>query len=62
MVTMGIEERMIKASALAGFSDILFGVILSLWGFDDWWFEHLHTFGVLGVGMVFYAFYHWLLK
>jgi len=55
---MKSEERIIKASLLAGVSDILIGIIFYLTGFADWYFAKLHFFGILGLGMLWYAFWH----
>ncbi len=68
---MGIEERMlkdsrlaerriIKASFYAGIADILLGLVMYFTGLHEWWFKHFHTFGVLGIGLIFYSFFHLL--
>jgi len=55
------EQRTYKASFYAGFTDILIGLVFYLTGFADWYYAHFHVFGVLGLGMILYSFYHWLL-
>jgi hypothetical protein len=56
------EDRIIKASAMAGFTDIAFGLFMYLTGWGDWYFVHFHFFGMLGVGMIAYAFWHAFFK
>jgi hypothetical protein len=55
---MKYEQRVIKASAAAGATELLIGLVASVTGFHEWYFEHFHFFGVLGVGMLLYAAYH----
>ena len=52
---MKAELRQVKASMYAGITDIVFGVFAWLTGFADWYFIHFHFFGILGIGMIFYA-------
>jgi len=54
------EMRMIKASFLTGVSELLLGVFMSFTGWHDWYYNHFKFFGVLGIGMLFYAFWHWV--
>lgn len=56
---MKVEQRQIKASMYAGITDIIFGLIMYATGAADWYFEHFHFFGILGIGMIFYSV--WLL-
>lgn len=55
---MNNEERIIKASACAGFTELLIGLIMALTGAHQWYFDHFHFFGVLGMGMLVYAYWH----
>ena len=52
------EERIIKASMMAGITDIAFGIFMSLTGWQEWYFNHFHVFGVLGIGMLAYGYWH----
>ena len=58
---MKYEERIIKTSILAGFTDILIGLFMFFTGWHQWYFDHFHFFGVLGLGMLCYGFWHWFL-
>jgi hypothetical protein len=55
---MGTEERVIKASFAAGMTDLMFGLIMYWAGWQEWYFQHFHTFGILGFGMIAYAVWH----
>ena len=54
------EMRIIKASFMTGVSELILGLIMSRIGWHDWYWDHFKMFGVLGIGMVFYAFWHYL--
>jgi hypothetical protein len=56
---MKYEKRIIKASLLAGLSELVLGVIFWVTGFAEWWYNHLHFFGYLGLGMILYASWHY---
>jgi len=58
---MKAEERTIKASMLAGWTDIFIGLIMYWTGWHQWYFDHFHFFGILGIGMLAYGFWHKLL-
>ena len=55
---MKSEERIIHASILAGWTDIILGLIFYLTGFADWYYTRFHVFGVIGMGMLAYGFWH----
>ena len=55
---MNSEKRSIKASIMAGVCDILVGLIMYLTGWHVWYYEHFHFFGILGMGMLIYGFWH----
>jgi len=55
---MKAEERTIKASILAGITDMLIGLIMFLTGWHEWYYNHFHFFGILGIGMIAYGFWH----
>lgn len=55
---MKSERRIIKASLFAGITDILIGLVMFLTGWHEWYFNHFHVFGVLGLGMIAYAYWH----
>ncbi len=59
---MKAEDRTIKASLYAGLTDILFGLIMYFTGIGDWYYTHFHMFGVVGFGMIAYAFWHHIFK
>lgn len=52
------EQRIIKASVYAGWTDILFGLLMYFTGWHQWYFEHFHFFGILGIGMLIYGSWH----
>lgn len=58
---MKYEKRVIKASFYAGLSDVIIGLIMCITGWHNWYYEHFHFFGVLGIGMLCYAFWHYFL-
>jgi hypothetical protein len=55
---MNNEKRIIKASACAGVTDILFGLFMYWTGWGDFYYQHFHVFGMLGFGMLAYAYWH----
>jgi len=55
---MNAEERTIKASILAGITDIIIGLIMFFTGFGDWYYSKFHVFGIIGLGMLAYGFWH----
>jgi len=57
---MNAEKRIIKASFFAGLTDIGVGLFMFVTGWHSWYFERFHVFGVLGLGMVAYAFWHFV--
>lgn len=59
---MKYEDRAIKASFLAGITDILVGIIMHFTGWHEWWYNQFHLFGVIGLGMIAYSFWHYTLK
>jgi hypothetical protein len=52
------EDRLIKASALTGFTDILLGLLMYWTGWGDWYYSHFHIFGIFGFSMIVYAYWH----
>lgn len=54
---MNAEKRTIKASILAGFTDIIFGLIMYFTGVSNWYYATFHFFGIMGFGML--AFGYW---
>lgn len=52
------EERIIKASLFAGATDIIIGLAMHVSNLHEWYFENFHLFGVLGIGMISYGFWH----
>jgi len=52
------EERNIKASVMAGVSDILIGLIMYLTGAADWYFQRFHFFGIMGIGLLLYSYWY----
>ena len=57
---MNNELRIIKASILTGFTDIVFGGIMYVTGWSDWYYNHFHVFGVFGFSMLAYGYWHLL--
>lgn len=55
---MRTEQRIIKASILAGATDLLIGLFMAVSGLHEWWFNTFHLFGVLGIGMIAYGLWH----
>jgi hypothetical protein len=55
---MNVEKRTIKASAMAGITDIIIGLLAYFTGFGDWYYTKFHMFGVIGFGMLAYAYWH----
>ena len=58
---VGAERRTILASLGAGVTDLLFAVIALHIGFSDWYWNRFHLFGVVGFGLLSYAFWHLIL-
>ena len=52
------EIRFIKASILTGATDIVMGIIFYLTGFADWYYAHFHVFGIFGLSMMIYGYWH----
>lgn len=57
---MKSEIRIIKSSFLTGISEIILGIVMHEFGWHDWYFEQFKFFGILGIGMIFYAFWHYV--
>jgi len=55
---MKLEERIIHASILTGWTDIVIGLFMYFTGWADWYYNHFHFFGVLGIGMLTYGLWH----
>lgn len=55
---MNAEKRTIKASICAGLTDIIIGIIMFLTGWHEWYYQHFHVFGIIGLGMLAYGFWH----
>lgn len=55
---MKYEGRIVKATFLAGVSEIFLAWIFYTTGFGDWWYSKFHIFGYLGIGFILYAFWH----
>ena len=55
---MNAEKRTIKASILAGITDIIFGLIMYFSGWSTWYFNHFHFFGIMGFGMLAFGFWN----
>ena len=53
------ELRIIKSTFMAGLTDVLTGLVMFFTGWHEWYFEHFHVFGILGLGMLYYAAWHW---
>jgi hypothetical protein len=58
---MKSESRIIKASVLTGFTEMAVGLFMALTGWHTWYNDHFHFFGVLGLGMAIYGFWHGVL-
>ena len=52
------EERIIKSSLWTGVTDILIGIIFYFFGFLDWYYTHFHAFGIFGISLVVYSYWH----
>ena len=57
---MKSEKRIIKASIAAGITDTIIGLIMAITGWHEWYYNHFHVFGILGLGMILYGLYHLL--
>ncbi len=55
---MKAEERTIKAGVLAGATDILIGLAMYYLGWADWYFDKFHFFGIMGIAMLIYSYWH----
>lgn len=55
---MNAEKRTIRASVLAGVTDILFGLLMYFTGYGDWYYAKFHMFGIIGFGMLAYGYWH----
>jgi uncharacterized membrane protein YphA (DoxX/SURF4 family) len=55
---MNVEKRTIKASIMAGFTEIVIGIIMVLTGAATWYFNTFHFFGIMGVCLIMYAYWH----
>jgi len=55
---MNTEKRIIKASILAGATDVLAGLALYFTGAGDWYYAKFHVFGIIGFGMLAYGYWH----
>lgn len=55
---MKLEDRIIKASIATGITDIAFGALAFISGFGDWYYKHLHNFGIFGLSMLAYGLWH----
>lgn len=58
---MHSEQRIIKASILAGVTDIIVGLFMFITGWHQWYYDHFHVFGILGIGMLAYGIWHGVL-
>jgi len=57
-MVMRHERRTIKVSLLTGITDIALGLIMYFTGAADWYYEHFHIFGILGMGFIIWAIWH----
>lgn len=55
---MKSEQRIIKATIYAGWTELIVGFIMAITGWHDWYFKHFKFFGIMGLGMIFYAMWH----
>jgi hypothetical protein len=55
---MNSENRVIKASFMTGMSDIALGLIMMLTGWQQWYYDHFHFFGIVGISMLLYSYWH----
>ncbi len=55
------ELRVIKSSFYAGITDMIIGLIMFMTGWHQWYYDHFHFFGILGIGMICYAIWHYYL-
>ena len=55
---MNVEKRTIKTSIAAGITEMVFGLIMYLTGWADWYFNRFHFFGIMGICMFFYALWN----
>ncbi len=53
--------RVIKASLFAGFTDLAIGLIMSFTGLHEWYYDKFRFFGVLGLAMITYGTWHYIL-
>jgi len=58
-MVMRHERRTIKVSLLTGLTDIIVGLILYFTGVADWYYSRFHVFGVLGMGFIIWAAWHY---
>ena len=59
---MKSENRIIKASIATGLTEIIIGLFMAGTGLHNWYYDHFHFFGVLGIGMLSYGLWHWYYK
>lgn len=52
------EHRVIKATLYTGWTELLIGLIMAWTGWQQWYYEHFHFFGILGMGMLIYSMWH----
>ena len=55
---MNNELRFVKASIFTGATDIIFGILFYFIGFADWYYAHFHVFGIFGMSMLIYGYWH----
>ena len=55
---MRAELRSVNASILAGFTDIIVGLLMFFTGWHQWYFDHFHFFGIMGLSMLFYGYWY----
>ena len=58
---MRSERRIIRASIYTGISEMSIGLFMAITGLHQWYYDRFHFFGVLGLGMAIYGFWHMIL-
>jgi len=54
---MKAEMRVVKASLWTGITDLLFGVLMFMTGWGDWYYTRFHFFGIIGFSLIIYAYW-----
>ncbi len=58
MAMIAVREGIGKDFVAAGFTEIIVGIIMVLTGASDWYFETFHFFGIMGMCLIFYAYWN----